>query len=189
MNLLELERSLRQLRLSGMAGTLETRLRQAQAESMAPVDLVASLVIEESNLRSERLIERRRKQAAFRDPHYTLDNFDFYCANGDGPDSLIFPTRNGTPPIPTNWAEDVLKPAGEKIGLPGIRIIGFGRLWDRTAFGEGTGHKPIQEQLRRSRAEITRNVYMQVLDPETWSAVVDLESRVNAKPGSNVPTG
>jgi hypothetical protein len=32
MNLMELERSLRQLRLGGMAAVLETRLRQAQAE-------------------------------------------------------------------------------------------------------------------------------------------------------------
>ena len=77
MNLIELERALRQLRLGGMAATLEARLRQAQAEPMAPIDLVASLVTDELNLRSERLIERRRKQAAFRDPHNTLDNFDF----------------------------------------------------------------------------------------------------------------
>lgn len=77
MNFIELERSLRQLRLGGMAATLQTRLRQAQAEPMAPIDLVASLVADELNLRGERLIERRRKQAAFRDPHNTLDNFDF----------------------------------------------------------------------------------------------------------------
>ena len=38
MNLVELERSLRQLRLGGMAAVLETRLRQAQAETMAPID-------------------------------------------------------------------------------------------------------------------------------------------------------
>ncbi len=36
MNLIELNRALRQLRLGGMAAVLETRLRQAQAESMAP---------------------------------------------------------------------------------------------------------------------------------------------------------
>ena len=77
MNLMEFERSLRQLRLGGMAATLETRLGQAQAEPMAPIDLVASLVTDELNLRSERLIARRPKQAAFRDPHNTLGNFDF----------------------------------------------------------------------------------------------------------------
>ena len=41
MNLVELDRALRQLRLSGMAAVLETRLRQAQAEKMTPIDLVS----------------------------------------------------------------------------------------------------------------------------------------------------
>ena len=43
MNLIELDRALRQLRLGGMAAVLETRLRQAQAEAMAPIDLIACL--------------------------------------------------------------------------------------------------------------------------------------------------
>jgi len=77
MNLIELERSLRQLRLGGMATVLETRLRQAQSEAMAPIDLIASLVTDELTRRSDRLLERRRKQAAFRDPQKSLDNFDF----------------------------------------------------------------------------------------------------------------
>src|SRR5579871_1296896 len=77
MNLIELERSLRQLRLGGMAGVLETRLQQAQAEAMAPIDLISVLVNDELTRRSDRLLERRRKQAAFRDPQKTLDNFDF----------------------------------------------------------------------------------------------------------------
>ena len=77
MNLIELENSLRQLRLGGMAAVLETRLRQAQAESMAPLDLIASLVNDELTRRSDRLLERRRKQAQFRDPDKGLDNFDF----------------------------------------------------------------------------------------------------------------
>jgi DNA replication protein DnaC len=77
MNLLELQRALRQLRLGGIATVLETRLRQAQAETMAPIDLISCLVNDELSRRSDRLLERRRKQAAFRDPHQTLDNFDF----------------------------------------------------------------------------------------------------------------
>jgi len=77
MNLNELQRSLRQLRLGGMAAVLETRLRQAQAEPMAPIDLLATLVSDEMTRRSDRLLERRRKLAAFRDPNKTLDNFDF----------------------------------------------------------------------------------------------------------------
>ena len=77
MNTIELQRSLRQLRLGGMADVLETRLRQAQAETMAPIDLISCLVSDELTRRSDRLLERRRKQAGFRDPDKTLDNFDF----------------------------------------------------------------------------------------------------------------
>jgi DNA replication protein DnaC len=77
MNLIELERALRQLRLSGMASVLETRLRQAQAEAMVPIDLLSCLVSDELTRRADRLLERRRKYAGFRDPDRTLDNFDF----------------------------------------------------------------------------------------------------------------
>jgi DNA replication protein DnaC len=77
MNLIEVERALRQLRLGGMADVLENRLRQAQTEAMAPIDLISCLLNDELTRRSDRLLERRRKQAGFRDPHKTLDNFDF----------------------------------------------------------------------------------------------------------------
>src|SRR5260370_17629671 len=77
MDVVELDRALRQLRLGGMAAVLETRLRQAQAEPMAPIDLISCLVSDELTRRTERLLERRRKQAGFRDPLNTLDNFAF----------------------------------------------------------------------------------------------------------------
>ena len=77
MNIAELERALRQLRLGGMAGVLQTRLRQAQSEPMAPIDLIACLVSDELTRRSDRLLERRRKEAGFRDANRALDNFDF----------------------------------------------------------------------------------------------------------------
>jgi DNA replication protein DnaC len=77
MNLIELQHALRQLRLGGIATVLETRLRQAQTEAMAPIDLISCLVNDELTRRGDRLLERRRKQAAFRDPQKTLDHFDF----------------------------------------------------------------------------------------------------------------
>ena len=77
MNLIELNRALRQLRLGGIAAVLETRLQQAQAEPMAPIDFLSCLVSDELTRRGDRLLERRRKQAQFRDPQVTLDNFDF----------------------------------------------------------------------------------------------------------------
>jgi len=77
MNLVELDRALRQLRLSGMAAVLDTRLRQAQAEKIAPIDLVSALVTDELTRRQDRLLERRHKLARFRDPERSLDTFDF----------------------------------------------------------------------------------------------------------------
>ncbi len=77
MNLIELDHALRKLRLSGMAAALETRLRHAQADHLAPIDLVSALVTDELQRREDRLLERRRKQARFRDPDRSLDTFDF----------------------------------------------------------------------------------------------------------------
>ena len=76
MNLLELQRALRQLRLSGLAAGLETRLLQAQSERLAPIDFLSMLVQDELVRRQDRLLERRLKQAAFRDPDKRLDSFD-----------------------------------------------------------------------------------------------------------------
>lgn len=78
MNVIELEHALRQLRLGGMAAAVEMRLRQAQAEPMAPIDLTSCMVTDELTRRSDRLLERSHKQAEFRDtPQRTLDKFDF----------------------------------------------------------------------------------------------------------------
>lgn len=94
MNVIELERALRQLRLGGMAAVLETRLRQAQAEPMAPIDLISCLVSDELTRRSDRQLERRRKQAGFRDPNCSLDNFDF-SFNPKTNRSLVFDLATG----------------------------------------------------------------------------------------------
>ena len=77
MNLIELDHALRKLRLSGMADVLEGRLRQAQTEKMAPLDLVSVLVSDELQRRQDRLFERRIKLAQFRDPDRALASFDF----------------------------------------------------------------------------------------------------------------
>jgi DNA replication protein DnaC len=77
MNVIELQRALRQLRCSGIAATLETRLREAQAEKLLPLDFLSRLVQDELVRRQDRLLERRLKQAGFRDPDKRLDTFDF----------------------------------------------------------------------------------------------------------------
>jgi DNA replication protein DnaC len=77
MNVVELDHALRKLRLSGMADVLDVRLRQAQTEHLAPLDLVSALVADELERRQDRLFARRHKQAGFRDADRALDSFDF----------------------------------------------------------------------------------------------------------------
>ena len=77
MNPIEIDHALRKLRLSGMASTLETRLVEAQASKLSPMDFLSTLVSDELQRRQDRLIERRIKYAHFRDCEKSLDGFDF----------------------------------------------------------------------------------------------------------------
>jgi len=77
MNLIELQRALRQLRCSGMAIGLEPRLLEAQTDRLAPIDFLSTLVQDELLRRQDRLLDRRITQAGFRDRGKTLDTFDF----------------------------------------------------------------------------------------------------------------
>jgi DNA replication protein DnaC len=88
----ELDRSLRQLRLGGMADTLAIRSQQARAESLGPIDFIGLLVHDELQRRRDRLIERRVKAAGFRDAK-TLDTFDWKFNNLDR--ALIFDLASG----------------------------------------------------------------------------------------------
>jgi DNA replication protein DnaC len=89
MNVVELQRALRQLRCSGIAATLEARLIEAQAEQLAPIDFLSCLVQDELVRRQDRLLDRRVKQAGFRDVGKRLDTFDFDF-NKKLPRALIF---------------------------------------------------------------------------------------------------
>src|SRR5690349_22461235 len=62
---------------------------------MAPLDLIACLVSDELTLRADQLLQRRRKQARFRDPDKTLDNFDLNF-NPKMNRSLVFDLATGT---------------------------------------------------------------------------------------------
>ena len=119
MNLIELQRALRQLRLGGIAEVLETRLHQAQTEAMAPIDLVSRLVSDELDRRSIRLLEWRRKQARFRDPQKTLDSFDF-TFNKKMNRSLVFDQR-------CRWLEEFLCCWEEASASPDRRCARLGR--------------------------------------------------------------
>ncbi|MGE0867539.1 MAG: ATP-binding protein [Kofleriaceae bacterium] len=76
MNVVEIDRALRKLRLSGMADVLEIRIQGAAAERQPHLDFLSALVGDELLRRQDRLLARRIKQAAFRDNGKTLDGFD-----------------------------------------------------------------------------------------------------------------
>ena len=66
----------RRLRLSGLLGTLETRLQEARSHDLAHDEFLEVLLADELNVRAQRKIARRTKAASFREPK-TLEDFDF----------------------------------------------------------------------------------------------------------------
>jgi DNA replication protein DnaC len=71
-----LNQTLRQLRLSGLAGSLQVRLQEARGNNLSHEEFLELILQDELNVREQRLLERRKNGAAFRDTR-TLDDFDF----------------------------------------------------------------------------------------------------------------
>lgn len=76
MNMVEIERALRQLRLSGIAETLSTRVMQAQAAQEPFLDTFAAMLQDELDRRRSRLTERRYKRSGL-DDRVSLADFDW----------------------------------------------------------------------------------------------------------------
>ena len=76
MNLAEIERALRELRLSGIAETLSTRVMQAQAAQEPFLETFAAMLQDELDRRRSRLMERRYKRSGL-DEKVTLADFDW----------------------------------------------------------------------------------------------------------------
>jgi len=76
MNMFEIERALRELRLSGIADTLNTRVMQAQAAQQPFVETLAAMLQDELDRRQSRLVERRFKRCGL-DERPTLVDFDW----------------------------------------------------------------------------------------------------------------
>ncbi len=68
--------TLRKLRLSGLAQSLDIRLQEAAGHNLSHAEFLELIFQDELAIRGQRLIERRVKAAGFRELK-TLDNFDF----------------------------------------------------------------------------------------------------------------
>ena len=71
-----LQRTLKRLRLSGLAQTLEVRLQEAAGHSLNHQEFLELILQDEMAVRDERLMNRRVKAAMFREQK-TLEDFDF----------------------------------------------------------------------------------------------------------------
>ncbi len=71
-----IQTTLRQLRLSGLAQTLDVRLQEAAGHNLSHAEFLELILQDELLVRSERLISRRVKVAQFRELK-PLDEFDF----------------------------------------------------------------------------------------------------------------
>lgn len=76
MNQANLLHALRTLRLSGLASSLDLRLREARGNNLDHAEFLELILQDELNIRDQRMIERRTKSADFREKR-TLDGFDF----------------------------------------------------------------------------------------------------------------
>src|SRR5208283_1921891 len=68
--------TLKQLRLSGLADSLEVRLNEASGNRLDHAEFLELILQDELNVRSSRLVSRRVKAACFSEVK-NLDEFDF----------------------------------------------------------------------------------------------------------------
>lgn len=73
----QIKNTLRQLRLSGLAETLDVRLQEALASRLGHLEFLELILQDEINVRHQRLMERRTKAADFRTLK-TLEDFDWH---------------------------------------------------------------------------------------------------------------
>ncbi|MBT2301727.1 IS21-like element helper ATPase IstB [Variovorax paradoxus] len=76
MTMIEIERALRALRLSGIRATLDTRIMEAQATQQPFLETFSAILQDELDRRYSRLTERRFKQSRL-DERTTLNDFDW----------------------------------------------------------------------------------------------------------------
>lgn len=76
MSMIEIERALQELRLSGIQATLNTRILQAQANQEPFLDTFSMILQDELDRRRSRLMERRYHQSGL-DERVTLADFDW----------------------------------------------------------------------------------------------------------------
>ncbi len=173
MNLIESGRTMRKLGLSGMAENLEIRLLEAQTGRLAPLDFLSTLLTDEMQRRADRLIQRRIKQARFRDPDKSLDNFDFDF-NKKMDRALMFELATGRF---LSKAEDALF-----LGSPGTGKSHLGQAIGRAVILQGweVAYREVHvllEELADATLDGTRKDYLKKMQMVPLLIIDDLGLR------------
>ena len=80
------------------------------------------------------------------------------------PDAWLFESKRRTPINSKNWLDRILKPAAQRAGVGPINYQMFRRGFATEAHLLGSNDKSIQGQLRHANPDISRRVYMQVVE-------------------------
>jgi len=72
-----LKNQAQKLRLSGLLGSLELRLQEAETHNLPHSQFLELVLQDELDVRASRQVARRHKAAGFRDNHRRLEDFDF----------------------------------------------------------------------------------------------------------------
>lgn len=79
--------TLKSLRLSGIAESLEVRLDQARASSLGYLEFLQTILQDEVERRHANSVQRRLKQASFQE-HKAIEEFDFMALPGVNPKEI-----------------------------------------------------------------------------------------------------
>jgi len=97
-----------------------------------------------------------------------------------GPDGLVFPTRNGTPPQAPSWTANTFKRALRRAGLPDIRVHDLRHTGISLAIDAGANPKLSQIRAGHSSIGVHYNVYGH-LYPAADQAVADALDNLRAE--------
>lgn len=105
-----------------------------------------------------------------------LDEWRKWCPD---PNGWMFASRKATPINQKNWLDRTLQPAAKEAGIDRINYHMFRRGLATEGHEAGATDKSVQAQLRHSRPDVTREIYMQVI-PESQRAFVEsMAARIN----------
>ena len=92
-------------------------------------------------------------------------------AKNTDPEALVFSTWSGKPISPNNVLRRWVFPACAKLNLPNATWLTFRRTYASWAHDKGVPGKVVAQLMGHTNADVTINVYTQVLDASLRSAV------------------